>query len=68
MTEIYKRRKLGPVLEVADALEREWWPSIQPFTRIDLRSNAARLMHTDAAERGSLGIFSVHESKEGHID
>ena len=50
MTEIYKRRKLGPVLEVADVLEREWWPSIQPFTSVDLRSDATRLMQADAAK------------------
>lgn len=50
MTEIYKRRKLRPVLEVADVLEREWWPSIQPFTSVDLRSDAVRLMRADAAE------------------
>ena len=50
MTDIYKRRKLGPVLEVAEVLEREWWPSIQPFTSVDLRSNGVRLMCTDANE------------------
>lgn len=50
MTDIYKRRKLGPVLEVADVLEREWWPSIQPYTSVDLRPDEARLMHADAAE------------------
>ncbi|WP_265499542.1 hypothetical protein [Paracoccus beibuensis] len=49
-TDLYKRMKLGPVLEVADVLEREWWPSIQPFTSVDLRSDAARLMRADAAE------------------
>lgn len=49
-TDLYKRRKLGPVLEVAEALEREWWPSIQPFTGVDLRSDTNRLMQTDAAE------------------
>jgi integrase len=48
MTDIYKRRKLGPVLEVAEILEREWWPSIQPFTSVDLRSDATRLMLADA--------------------
>lgn len=50
MTDIYKRRKLGPVLEVAEVLEREWWPSIQPYTSVDLRSDAKRLMQADAAE------------------
>ncbi|MEP1832050.1 MAG: hypothetical protein ABJL57_00025, partial [Hyphomonas sp.] len=30
-TDLYKRRKLGPVLEVATVLDEEWWPSIQPF-------------------------------------
>jgi hypothetical protein len=49
-TDLYKRRKLGPVMEVAEALEREWWPAIQPFTGVDLRSDVDRLMHTDAAE------------------
>jgi hypothetical protein len=38
-TDLYKRRKLGPVMEVGEALEREWWPSIQPFTGVDLRSD-----------------------------
>ena len=49
-TDLYKRTKLGPVLEVAEALEREWWTSIQPFTSVDLRSDEARLMRADAAE------------------
>lgn len=50
MTDIYKRRKLGPVLEVAEVFEREWWPSIQPFTSVDLRSEAFGLKQADAAE------------------
>ncbi|RAZ83407.1 site-specific integrase [Cereibacter johrii] len=49
-TDLYKRMKLAPVFEVADVLEAEWWPSIQPFTSVDLRSDTARLMRTDAAE------------------
>lgn len=49
-TDLYKSTKLSPVLEVADVLEREWWPSIQPFTSVDLRSDAVRLMRTDAVE------------------
>ncbi|MFG6566745.1 tyrosine recombinase XerC [Sulfitobacter sp. 1A13679] len=48
MTDIYKRRKLGPVLEVAEVLEKEWWPSIQPYTSVDLRNDKERLMLTDA--------------------
>lgn len=47
-TDLYKRTKLGPVLEIADVLEREWWPSIQPFTSVDLRPDAARLKPSDA--------------------
>ncbi|WP_285803651.1 hypothetical protein [Ponticoccus alexandrii] len=35
MTDIYKRRKFGPVLEVADALERAWW---LPSSRIRVKS------------------------------
>jgi len=50
MTDIYKRRKLAPVLEVGRVLEEEWWPKIQPFTSVDLRPTADRLMRTDAAE------------------
>ncbi|MDO6585886.1 hypothetical protein Q4543_10180, partial [Salipiger sp. 1_MG-2023] len=50
MTDIYKRRKLGPILEVARVLDEEWWPSIQPFTNVDLRSDADRLKLTDATE------------------
>jgi len=50
MTDIYKRRKLGPILEVTAALDAEWWPSIQPFTSVDLRNERDRLMRTDAAE------------------
>lgn len=50
MTDIYKRRKLGPVLEVARVLDEEWWPSIQPFTSLDLRNHTAQLMRADAAE------------------
>lgn len=49
-TDLYKRRKLGPVLEVAAVLDEEWWPSIQPFTSVDLRNERDRLMRTDAAE------------------
>lgn len=49
-TNLYKSMKLSPVLEVADVLERDWWPSIQPFTSVDLRSEAVRLMSTDAAK------------------
>lgn len=37
-TDLYKRRKLGPVLEVATVLDEEWWPSIQPFTGVNLRN------------------------------
>lgn len=50
MTDIYKRRKLGPVLEVVEVLDREWWPSIQPFTSVNLRNDTDLLMRTDAAE------------------
>lgn len=39
MTDLYKSTKLKPVFEVAEVLEREWWPSIQPFTSIDLSSH-----------------------------
>ncbi len=49
-TDLYKRRKLGPVLEVAAALDQEWWPSIQPFTSVDLRNERERLMQADVAE------------------
>lgn len=49
-TDLYKRRKLGPVLEVAAVLDEEWWPSIQPFTSVDLRIERDRLMFADAAE------------------
>lgn len=47
-TDIYKRRKLDPVLRVGEILDREWWPRIQPFTSVDLRSDHERLMQTDA--------------------
>lgn len=50
MTDIYKRRKLGPILEVAAVLDEEWWPSIQPFTSVNLRNDRDLLMRTDAAE------------------
>ncbi len=49
-TDLYKRRKLGPVLEVAAAPDEEWWPFIQPFTSVDLRNERDRLMCTDAVE------------------
>ena len=32
-TEIYKRRQLRPVLDVADALEADWWPEIVKRSR-----------------------------------
>ncbi|MHA6324101.1 hypothetical protein [Roseivivax sp. CAU 1753] len=47
-TDLCKRRKLGPVLEVAAVLDEEWRPFIQPFTSVDLRSESRRLMHADA--------------------
>lgn len=47
-TDLYKRRKLGPVLDVAAVLDEVWWPSIQPFTSVDLRPDRNRLMSTDA--------------------
>ncbi|MEH6507260.1 MAG: hypothetical protein V7786_13370, partial [Sulfitobacter litoralis] len=43
-TDLYKSTKLHPVLEVADVLEREWWPSIQPYTSVDLSSDSDSLM------------------------
>jgi hypothetical protein len=49
-TDLYKRAKLRPVLEVATVLEDEWWPSLQPFTTVDLRPEHERLMRADAAE------------------
>lgn len=49
-TDLYKSRKLGPVLEVASVLDQEWWPSIQPFTSVDLRNERDRLMRADVAE------------------
>ncbi|MCZ4262873.1 hypothetical protein O4G76_18720 [Limimaricola sp. G21655-S1] len=49
-TDLYKRRKLGPVLEVAAVLNEEWWPAIQPFTSVDLRSEGESLKRTDAEE------------------
>lgn len=49
-TNLYKTKKLSPVLEAADILEREWWPSIQPFTSVNLNSDVVQLMRTDAAE------------------
>ena len=49
-TDLYKRAKLRPVLEVATVLEDEWWPSLQPFTSVDLRPEHERLMRTDAEE------------------
>ncbi|KIN72760.1 hypothetical protein Z949_1939 [Sulfitobacter guttiformis KCTC 32187] len=36
--------------EVADVLEREWCPSIQPFTSVNLSLNVIQLMRTDAVE------------------
>lgn len=36
VTDIYKRRKLGPVYEVAKVLEEEWWPEIQKHTKVKL--------------------------------
>lgn len=47
-TDRCKTTKLSPVLEVADVLEREWWPSIQPFTSVKLSSDVVQLMRTDA--------------------
>lgn len=48
VTDIYKRRKLADVFEVANVLEREWWPSIQPYTSVDLGVSGNELMWTDA--------------------
>jgi hypothetical protein len=49
-TDIYKRRKLAPVLRISEILEKEWWPRIQPFTSINLLPEPKSLMHTDAKE------------------
>lgn len=49
-TDPYQSTKLNPLFEIADVREREWWPSIQPFTSVDLISEAVQLMRTDAAE------------------
>ena len=49
-TDIYKRRKLAPVLRVGEILDREWWPRIQPYTSVNLSPEPGLLMLTDAAE------------------
>jgi hypothetical protein len=49
-TDIYKRRKLAPVLRVGEVLDREWWPRIQPYTSVNLSPEPGLLMLTDAAE------------------
>ena len=36
MTDIYKRRKLGPIHEVAQVLEAEWCPESQKHTSVKL--------------------------------
>ncbi len=44
MIDVAKRRKLGSTLELAEVLEHEWRPSIQPYTSVDLQSEARRSM------------------------
>jgi integrase len=46
-TDLYKTKKLSPVLEVADVLERQWWPSIQPFTSVNLAADVLQPTRTD---------------------
>jgi len=48
-TDIYKRRKLAPVLRIGEVLDREWWPRIQPYTSVNLSPEPGLLMLTDAA-------------------
>lgn len=48
-TEIYKRRKLEPVLRVGEILERQWWPRIQPHTSVDLACEGSKLMRAEAS-------------------
>lgn len=49
MTDIYKRRKLGPVLEVQAVMDEEFWPALQQFTTIGLSATDAAKT-TDAAD------------------
>lgn len=36
-TDIYKRRMLEPIYQVAEVLEAEWWPEIQKHTSLELK-------------------------------
>lgn len=38
------------LIEVVEVLERESWPSIQPFTSVDLGPEGDRLIPADAAK------------------
>ncbi len=60
MSMVYKTRKLGPILEVADALNEHWWPAIQPHTRIALTSTDAA---TKAQSADSLKHAEANEEK-----
>lgn len=37
MSDIYRRETLGPIYEIADALNEFWWPEIQKHCKTDLR-------------------------------
>lgn len=49
-TDVYKRRKLAPVLRIGEILDREWWPRIQPHTSVNLGPVADPPVRPDAAE------------------
>lgn len=56
-SEIYRREKLAPLYEIAEVLNREWWPEIQKHCKTDLRlgeadSQQIRLVYVSELKQG----------------
>ena len=59
-SEIYRREKLAPLYEIAEVLNREWWPEIQKHCKTDLRlgeadSQQIRLIYVSDLNQGGSG-------------
>jgi len=58
---IYRREKLAPLYEIAEVLNREWWPEIQKHCKTDLRlgeadSQQIRLVYVSDLKQGGSGF------------
>jgi hypothetical protein len=61
MSDLYRRERLAPPYEVADVLNREWWPAIQEHCKTDLRleetdQQQIRLVHVSELIRADTSL------------